>query len=63
MSPDLFKYIEPGITIKKINNGYSVYTDCTGWFEIASLDELTAERFEDQLKQLLDNHKSAIIDN
>ena len=63
MNPDLFKYIESGLTITKSNSGYSVYANCTGWFEISNLIELTPEKFEEQLQKILDNYNSQIIEN
>jgi len=39
----LKEWIEDGITIRKTNNGYQVFTIPTQHFDIKELDELTAE--------------------
>ena len=49
---ELFKYIEDGLTITKIDGGYNVFTTITQHFKISSLDELTTERFEKAIKNL-----------
>jgi hypothetical protein len=45
------KYIVDGITIDKTNYGYRVFTIPTQHFNIVNLDELTNERFEDEIKR------------
>jgi hypothetical protein len=45
------KYIIDGITINKISSGYRVFTIPTQHFYIVDLDELTNERFEQEIKR------------
>ena len=52
MEEDLKKYTVDGISIKKCDNGYIVFTVPTQSFYISSLDELTPERFELAIKSL-----------
>lgn len=42
---ELKEWIEDGITIRKINDGYQVFTIPTQHFEIKELDELTPDKF------------------
>jgi len=42
---ELAEWIEDGITIRKTNNGYQVFTIPTQHFDIIDLNELTPERF------------------
>lgn len=42
---ELKEWIEDGITIRKFDNGYLVFTIKTQHFKINSLDELTPQRF------------------
>jgi hypothetical protein len=49
---ELKEWIEDGITIRKTNNGYQVFTIPTQHFEIKELDELTPDKFKEMvLKQ------------
>lgn len=43
------KYIVDGITIDKKKDGYAVFTIPTQHFSIVDLDELTNERFEQEI--------------
>jgi hypothetical protein len=43
------KYIVDGITIDKTKEGYVVFTIPTQHFSIVDLDELTNERFEQEI--------------
>ena len=45
---DIIKYIEYGVTIKKANIGYRVFTIPTQHFNIDSLEELTPDKFEER---------------
>jgi hypothetical protein len=40
------EWIEDGITIRKTNDGYQVFTIPTQHFEIKELNELTSDRFK-----------------
>jgi len=42
---ELKEWIEDGITIRKTNKGYQVFTIPTQHFDIIELNELTPERF------------------
>jgi hypothetical protein len=44
-------YIVQGITINKTNDGYRVFTVPTQYFNIKDLDELTLERFEQEIQK------------
>jgi hypothetical protein len=44
-------YIVQGITIHKTNDGYRVFTIPTQHFNIKDLDELTSERFEQEIQK------------
>lgn len=44
-------YIVQGITIHKTNDGYRVFTIPTQHFNIKDLDELTADRFEQEIQK------------
>lgn len=49
---ELKEWIEDGITIRKTNDGYQVFTIPTQHFEIKELDELTPDKFREMvLKQ------------
>ena len=49
---ELKEWIEDGITIRKTNDGYQVFTIPTQHFEIKELDELTPDKFKEMvLKQ------------
>jgi hypothetical protein len=43
---ELKEWIEDGITIRKTNNGYQVFTIPTQHFDIVELSELTSDRFK-----------------
>ena len=43
------KYIVDGLSIDKTKNGYRVFTIPTQHFNINELDELTNERFENEI--------------
>jgi hypothetical protein len=45
------KYINEGLTINKTKEGYRVFTIPTQHFDIVDLDELTNERFEQEIKR------------
>jgi hypothetical protein len=45
------EWIEDGITIRKTNNGYQVFTVPTQHFDIKELDELTADRFKVEVQK------------
>ncbi len=45
------KYIIDGITISKTKEEYRVFTIPTQHFNIVNLDELTNERFEQEIKR------------
>jgi len=45
------KYIIGGISITKREQGYRVFTIPTQHFDITNLDELTNERFDDEIKR------------
>lgn len=48
----LKEWIEDGITIRKTNDGYQVFTIPTQHFEVTELDELTPDKFREMvLKQ------------
>ena len=50
MMEDIIKYIEYGVTIKKANIGYRVFTIPTQHFNIDSLEELTPDKFEEEIE-------------
>ena len=43
---ELKEWIEDGITIRKTNDGYQVFTIPTQHFDIKELDELTPDKFK-----------------
>jgi hypothetical protein len=45
------RYLISGIDITKRENGYTVFTIPTQHFAITNLDELTNQRFEDEIKR------------
>ncbi len=51
MISELKEWIEDGITIRKTNNGYQVFTIPTQHFDIKELDELTPERFKTEVEK------------
>jgi hypothetical protein len=48
---ELKKWIKDGIDIRKTNEGYVVFTISTQHFNIKELDELTPERFEQEVER------------
>jgi hypothetical protein len=49
---ELKEWIEDGITIRKTNDGYQVFTIPTQHFDVKELDELTPDKFKEMvLKQ------------
>lgn len=54
------KYIVDGITIRKTERGYSVFTIPTQHFDITNLDELTNERFEEEFRKEEQYRKEAL---
>ncbi len=58
MNEEITEYIKDGINIRKYNDGsYEVFTTITQRFMISSLKELTAERFEQAIKDLEKRNK------
>ena len=53
------KYIIDGISIDKTKDGYRVFTIPTQHFNIVNLDELTNERFEDEIKRQREYEKDS----
>ena len=45
------KYIIDGITIRKVEQGYKVFTIPTQHFNIVDLDELTNDRFDFEIEK------------
>lgn len=45
------KFIIDGLTINKTKDGYQVFTIPTQHFNISSLDELTDEKFEQEIQR------------
>ena len=54
---ELKEWIEDGITIRKTNNGYQVFTIPTQHFDIKELNELTADRFKSEVEKQESNIK------
>jgi hypothetical protein len=48
---ELAEWIEDGITIRKTNNGYQVFTIPTQHFDIIELSELTPDRFKLEIEK------------
>lgn len=48
---ELKEWIEDGITIRKTNDGYVVFTIPTQHFEIKELDELTPDKFREMVER------------
>ncbi len=48
---ELKEWIEDGITIRKTNSGYQVFTIPTQHFDIMELDELTPDRFKAEVEK------------
>jgi len=51
MISELKEWIEDGITIRKTNNGYQVFTIPTQHFDIKELDELTPDKFKAEVEK------------
>lgn len=51
MISELKEWIEDGITIRKTNNGYQVFTIPTQHFDIKELNELTPDRFRAEVEK------------
>ena len=52
---ELKEWIEDGITIRKTNNGYQVFTIPTQHFDVIELSELTPERFKAEVERYQKN--------
>ena len=52
---DLAEWIEDGITIRKTNTGYQVFTIPTQHFDINDLSELTSDRFKVEVERYQKN--------
>jgi len=52
---ELKEWIEDGITIRKTNSGYQVFTIPTQHFDIKDFDELTAERLKSEVEMYKNN--------
>ena len=48
---ELKEWIEDGITIRKTNMGYQIFTIPTQHFDVIELSELTPERFKDEVEK------------
>jgi hypothetical protein len=48
---ELKEWIEDGITIRKTNNGYQVFTIPTQHFDVIEFSELTPERFKAEVQK------------
>jgi hypothetical protein len=48
---ELKEWIEDGITIRKTNSGYQVFTIPTQHFDIIEFSELTPERFKTEVER------------
>ena len=51
MISELKEWIEDGITIRKTNDGYQVFTIPTQHFDIKELNELTPDRFRAEVEK------------
>ena len=51
MISELKERIEDGITIRKTNDGYQVFTIPTQHFDIKELNELTPDRFKAEVEK------------
>lgn len=51
MISELKEWINDGITIRKTNEGYQIFTIATQHFEVKDLDELTPERFKAEVEK------------
>ena len=52
MNQELIKYIKDGVHISKLRSGYKVFTPKTQFFNIENLEELTPEKFEEELQKI-----------
>ncbi len=52
---ELKEWIEDGITIRKTNSGYQVFTIPTQHFDINDLSELTPDRFRAEVERYQKN--------
>jgi hypothetical protein len=52
---ELKQWIEDGITIRKTNDGYQVFTIPTQHFDINDLSELTPDRFKVEVERYQKN--------
>ncbi len=52
---ELKEWIEDGITIRKTNNGYQIFTIPTQHFDINDLSELTPDRFRAEVERYQTN--------
>jgi hypothetical protein len=52
---ELKEWIEEGITIRKTNNGYQIFTIPTQHFDINDLSELTPDRFRAEVERYQKN--------
>ena len=52
---ELKEWIEDGITIRKTNDGYQVFTIPTQHFDISDLSELTPDRFKVEVERYQKN--------
>jgi hypothetical protein len=48
---ELKEWIEDGITIRKTNSGYQIFTIPTQHFDIVELSELTPDRFKFEVER------------
>jgi hypothetical protein len=48
---ELKEWIEDGITIRKTNTGYNVFTIPTQHFDVSELDELTPNKFREMVER------------
>ena len=48
---ELKEWIEDGITIRKTNSGYQIFTIPTQHFDVIELSELTPERFKAEVEK------------
>ena len=51
MISELKEWIEDGITIRKTNTGYNVFTIPTQHFDVSELDELTPDKFREMVER------------
>lgn len=51
MISELKEWIEDGITIRKTNTGYNVFTIPTQHFDVSELAELTPDKFREMVER------------